>query len=74
MKVDLFDFELPQELIALRPASPRDSARQLIVRAGREPDLADDVVSNLASHLNPGDILVFNDTRVIPARLHGRRT
>ncbi len=73
MKVDLFDFELPQDLIALRPASPRDSARQLIVHAGQEPELADDVVSNLASHLNPGDVLVFNDTRVIPARLHGRR-
>ncbi len=74
MKVDLFDFELPQELIALRPASPRDSARQLIVQAGGKPELADDVVSNLATHLSPGDVLVFNDTRVIPARLNGRRT
>ncbi len=73
MKVELFDFELPQELIALRPAVPRDSARQLIVRPGGEPEFADDIVSNLASHLNPGDVLVFNDTRVIPARLFGRR-
>lgn len=73
MKVDLFDFDLPQELIALRPASPRDSARQLIVRAGCKPELSDDVVSNLASHLKAGDVLVFNDTRVIPARLFGHR-
>jgi len=72
MKVDLFDFELPSDLIALRPVSPRDAARQLIIGpAGR---LADDTVSNLASHLRPGDVLVFNDTRVIPARLRGRRT
>lgn len=72
MKVDLFDFELPPDLIALRPASPRDAARQLIVH----PDgrLSDDLVSGLANHLNPGDVLVFNDTRVIPARFTGRRT
>ncbi len=74
MKVDLFDFELPPDLIALRPANPRDSARQLVVQPGREPELADDVVSNLACHLKPGDVLVFNDTRVIPARLFGHRT
>ena len=72
MKVDLFDFELPPDLIALRPVSPRDAARQLIVH----PDgrLSDDRVSGLAAHLNPGDVLVFNDTRDIPARLTGRRT
>lgn len=72
MKVDLFDFELPPDLIALRPVSPRDAARQLIVH----PDgrLADDAVSNFTNHLKPGDVLVFNDTRVIPARLSGRRT
>ena len=65
MKVDLFDFELPPELIALRPVSPRDAARQLIVH----PDghLSDDLVSNFANHLKPGDVLVFNNTRVIPA-------
>lgn len=72
MKVDLFDFELPPDLIALRPVSPREAARQLIVH----PDgrLSDDLVSGLVNHLNPGDVLVFNDTRVIPARLTGRRT
>ncbi len=72
MKVDLFDFELPPDLIALRPVSPRDAARLLIVDPpGR---LSDGTVSDLASHLRPGDVLVFNDTRVIPARLSGRRT
>jgi len=72
MKVDLFDFELPPDLIALRPVNPRDAARQLIV----PPDghLVDDLVCNFTSHLRPGDVLVFNDTRVIPARLSGRRT
>ena len=71
MKVGLFDFELPQELIALRPAMPRDSARLLEVR-GREP-FADRTVSDLPDLLEPGDVLVFNDTRVIPAQLTGRR-
>ncbi len=70
MKVDLFDFELPPERIAQTPAEPRDSARLLEVR----PDaLADRAVLDLPDLLNPGDLLVFNDTRVIPARLHGRR-
>jgi len=70
MRVDLFDFELPPERIALRPASPRDSARMLVVR----PDsLADCIVSELPDMLAPGDCLVFNDTRVIPAQLEGRR-
>ena len=73
MKVDLFDFELPPELIALRPASPRDSARQLVIRSGAKPELIDDLVCNLADHLSADDVLVFNDTKVIPARLHGRR-
>jgi S-adenosylmethionine:tRNA ribosyltransferase-isomerase len=73
MKVDLFDFELPPELVALRPVSPRDSARQLIVRPDGDPELVDDIVANMADHLRPGDVLVFNDTRVIPARLFGRR-
>ena len=72
MKVDLFDFELPPDLIALRPASPRDAARQLLVHSdGR---LSDDHVANFASHLKPGDVLVFNNTRVISARLNGWRT
>lgn len=70
MRVDLFDFELPPDRIALRPASPRDSARLLHVR----PDGMDDrAVSDLPRLLMPGDLLVFNDTRVIPAQLEGRR-
>lgn len=70
MRVDLFDFDLPQELIALRPASPRDSARLLHVQGDV---FADKIVRDLPSLLNPGDCLVFNDTRVIPAQLDGRR-
>lgn len=71
MRVDLFDFDLPQELIALRPVSPRDSARMLVSR-GNDP-FEDRVVRDLPSLLQPGDVLVFNDTRVIPAQLEGRR-
>ena len=71
MKVDLFDFELPNERIALRPARPRDAARMLVVR-GAEP-FADRTVLDLPAMLDPGDVLVFNDTRVIPAQLEGRR-
>ena len=70
MRVDLFDFELPPERIALRPASPRDSARLLLVESGRR---ADHVVTDLPGLLRAGDMLVFNDTRVIPAQLEGRR-
>jgi S-adenosylmethionine:tRNA ribosyltransferase-isomerase len=70
MRVDLFDFELPPELIALRPASPRDSARMLLVEAG---SFADRAVTDLPRLLRPGDVLVFNDTRVIPAQLEGQR-
>ncbi|MDB5669138.1 MAG: queA [Alphaproteobacteria bacterium] len=70
MRVDLFDFHLPPERIALRPASPRDSARLLLV--GPE-GLADHIVSDLPGLLRAGDVLVFNDTRVIPAQLEGRR-
>ncbi len=70
MRVDLFDFELPQENIALRPAAPRDSAR-LLSACGS--NLSDHLVSDLPSILNPGDVLVFNDTKVIPAQLQGRR-
>jgi S-adenosylmethionine:tRNA ribosyltransferase-isomerase len=73
MRVDLFDFDLPEENIALRPASPRESARLLVVRPGEEPVLADHRVSELASFLKPGDALVFNDTKVIPAQLEGVR-
>jgi S-adenosylmethionine:tRNA ribosyltransferase-isomerase len=71
MRTDLFDFELPANSIALRPASPRDAARMLVV----QPDggLCDDVVSRLPDRLAPGDQLVVNDTRVIAAQLKGRR-
>ena len=71
MKVDLFDFELPPERIALRPARPRDSARMLVARGPDET--LDRSVRDLPQMLEPGDMLVFNDTRVIPARLEGRR-
>ncbi len=70
MRVDLFDFELPQDLIAQRPVSPRDAARLLDVT----PDgLSDREVRDLPSLLRKGDLLVFNDTKVIPARLIGTR-
>ncbi|MBB2970818.1 tRNA preQ1(34) S-adenosylmethionine ribosyltransferase-isomerase QueA [Mesorhizobium sp. RMAD-H1] len=71
MRVDLFDFELPEELIALRPAEPRDHARLLVVRPGSP--FADRRVDNLPDLLEPGDALVFNDTKVIPAQLEGIR-
>ena len=70
MRVDLFDFDLPAELIALRPAKPRDSARLLLVDG---EDISDKAVLDLPNLLRPGDTLVFNDTRVIPAQLEGRR-
>lgn len=66
MRVDLFDFDLPSERIAHAPASPRDSARLLHVSEG---GLADRIVRELPALLAPGDVLVFNDSRVIPARL-----
>lgn len=71
MRVDLFDFELPPERIALRPARPRDAARMLVVPG--EGDFEDLTVRDLPRLLRPGDVLVFNDTRVIPAQLEGRR-
>lgn len=71
MRVDLFDFDLPQERIALRPVSPRDAARMLCVSGdGRMEDAH---VLDLPQRLRSGDCLVFNDTRVIPAQLEGRR-
>jgi len=71
MRLSDFDFDLPDDCIALRPAQPRDSARLLLV----EPDaeLQDLHVHDLPSLLRPGDLLLFNDTRVIPARLNGMR-
>jgi S-adenosylmethionine:tRNA ribosyltransferase-isomerase len=71
MRTDLFDFELPPERIALRPASPRDIAKMLMV--GGDGGLHDSVVSELPRWLQPGDQLVVNDTKVIPAQLSGRR-
>lgn len=70
MRVDLFDFELPSDRIALRPADPRDVARMLVLEGDGTRDLG---VADLPDVLRPGDILVFNDTRVIPAQLEGRR-
>jgi S-adenosylmethionine:tRNA ribosyltransferase-isomerase len=71
MRTDLFDFDLPPERIALRPARPRDSARLLVMRPGAA--LADRAVRDLPDLLQPRDQLVVNDTRVIPASLSGRR-
>jgi len=71
MRVDDFDFDLPPERIALRPIVPRDAARMLCVGAGGV--LADRHVGDLPSQLRAGDCLIFNDTRVIPAQLEGRR-
>jgi S-adenosylmethionine:tRNA ribosyltransferase-isomerase len=71
VRVDLFDFALPPERIALRPASPRDAAR--LLRVGTGGALSDHVVRDLPGLLRAGDVLVFNDTRVIPAQLEGRR-
>jgi S-adenosylmethionine:tRNA ribosyltransferase-isomerase len=73
MRTDLFDFDLPAERIALRPTVPRDAARLLVVRPGQTPELDDKGVRDLPDFLSPGDALVVNDTRVIPARLIGRR-
>ena len=71
MRVDLFDFDLPEDRIALRPASPRDASRLLVVRPGAV--LEDRAIRDLPGLLRAGDALVFNDTRVIPARLDGIR-
>ena len=70
MRVDLFDFDLPPARIALRPVAPRDRARMLVVGAH---SLTDRIVADLPNCLKPGDCLVFNDTRVIPAQLEGRK-
>ena len=71
MRVDDFDFDLPEERIALRPAVPRDAARLLVVR--RDYEFEDRRVRDLPALLKPGDVLVFNDTKVIPAQLRGVR-
>ncbi len=73
MRTDLFDFTLPEDRIALRPATPRDTARLLVVRPGEPATLEDRTMRDLPALLRPGDALVVNDTKVLPARLHGRR-
>jgi S-adenosylmethionine:tRNA ribosyltransferase-isomerase len=70
MRLDDFDYALPEELIALRPVRPRRASR-LLVAAG--DGIADSTVARLGDWLEPGDLLVFNDTRVVPARLRGLR-
>jgi S-adenosylmethionine:tRNA ribosyltransferase-isomerase len=70
MRTDLFDFELPDDRIALQPATPRDAARMLVVRGEA---LEDRAVRDLPALLRPGDALVFNDTKVIRAALTGER-
>jgi S-adenosylmethionine:tRNA ribosyltransferase-isomerase len=70
MRTEMFDFDLPAELIAQHPVAPRDAARLLVVG---ERCCEDRLVGDLPAELEPGDLLVFNDTRVIPARLVGRR-
>ena len=73
MRVDLFDFDLPQDRIALRPIAPRDAARMLVVAPQSTPPLLDQSIRDLPDLLRPGDVLVVNNTRVIPARLEGVR-
>lgn len=70
MRVDAFDFDLPRDRIADRPVSPRDSARCLRITA---EGVSDRIMRDLPDMLRPGDVMVFNDTRVIPARLAGKR-
>ncbi len=73
MRVDLFDFDLPEDNIALRPVSPREAAKLLVVQPGNAALYQDHTVGDLPSLLRAGDALVFNDTRVIPAQLEGIR-
>ncbi len=73
MLTELFDYELPSECIALRPVSPRDAARMLVVRPSIQSELEDRMVRDLPKLLRPGDALVVNDSKVIPARLIGER-
>jgi S-adenosylmethionine:tRNA ribosyltransferase-isomerase len=70
MLVSEFDFDLPEDRIALRPAEPREAARLLRVDG---PTLTDSHIGNIADFLTPGDLLVVNDTRVLPVQLHGTR-
>lgn len=74
MQVDVFDFDLPAERIALRPCEPREAARLLAVTPGARPDIIDRRIADLPALLRPGDVLVFNNTRVLPAQLEGVRS
>lgn len=71
MRVEEFDFDLPDDRIALRPVAPRDSAKLLVVTPPR--DFSDRLVTDLPRLLHPDDLLIFNDTRVVPAALEGHR-
>jgi len=73
MRTDLFDFNLPTDRIALRPSNPRDAARLLVVKPGQASELEDRKIVDLPDLLRPGDCLVVNDSKVIAARLKGRR-
>jgi S-adenosylmethionine:tRNA ribosyltransferase-isomerase len=73
MRTDLFDFALPDDRIALRPVTPRDSSRLLVVRPQQANELEDRAMRDLPALLRAGDALVVNDTKVLPAHLHGRR-
>jgi S-adenosylmethionine:tRNA ribosyltransferase-isomerase len=73
VRADLFDYQLPVDRIALRPVSPRDAARLLVVQPDASPEFADRGLRDLPEFLRPGDVLVLNDTKVIPARLEGVR-
>ena len=72
MKVSDFDYYLPQELIAQKPLYPRDASR-LLVLDRRTGKIEHRQFPNIVAYFRPGDVLVLNDTRVIPARLYGRR-
>ena len=73
MRVNLFDFDLPSERIALRPAEPRDASRLLTVRPHGSPRFDDGLILGLANQLRPGDVLAVNDTRVLHTGLRGFR-
>ena len=73
MRTDLFDFDLATDRIALRPANPRDAARLMVVRPGQAGEFEDRIITDLPDLLRPGDCLVVNDSKVIAARLKGRR-
>lgn len=76
MRVDLFDFDLPEERIALRPVAPKDSAKMLVVDPNGENglNLSNYMARDLPKFLRAGDAIVFNDTKVIPAQLEGTRS